>query len=256
MNEYIVDFEHRSSVKSQVLADFIDDWTPSAFGTTIKFEEPSWSVHCDGAWGMAGARISAILTPPHGPKLRYAARLQFLSSNNIAEYEAILLALRKLRALGVRRCTLKSNPQLIIGHIEKTFVAKEPELAKYLMAVRKMEKHFTGFTLRHIPRAKNEEANQLAKAAAQSIPLPPDVFFQLLTVKAAKEEEDHLVEIHAIASDDWRSPIFAFLSGAYESSSKQELERTKARAKQYSIIGFKLYRSGIIAPLLKCINKQ
>jgi len=101
INEYAVDFEHRSTIKSQVLADFIADWTPSAFNTTLQLEEPVWTAHCDGAWGASGAGIAAILTPPNGPKLRYVARLQFPTTNNIAEFEAVLLGLRKLRALGI-----------------------------------------------------------------------------------------------------------------------------------------------------------
>jgi hypothetical protein len=63
LNEFVVDFEHRSAIKSQALADFIADWTPTAFDTTLQFEEPTWTVHCDAAWGMAGAGIAAILTP-------------------------------------------------------------------------------------------------------------------------------------------------------------------------------------------------
>ena len=58
---------------------------------------------------MAGAGIATILTPPKGPKLRYAARLEFLTTNNIAKYEAVLLGLRKLRALGIRRCIVRSD---------------------------------------------------------------------------------------------------------------------------------------------------
>lgn len=135
LNEYTVDFEHRSTIKSQAIADFIADWTPSAFDTTIQFQEPVWTVHCDRAWCMSGAGISAILTPPTGPKLRYAARLEFLTTDNTADYEAVLLGLRKLRALGVRRCIVKTNSQVIVGHVEKDFTAKEPELAKYLAAV-------------------------------------------------------------------------------------------------------------------------
>ena len=50
-------------------------------------------MHCDGAWGMTGAGIAAILTPPKGPKLCYTVRLEFLMTNNIAEYEAVLLGL-------------------------------------------------------------------------------------------------------------------------------------------------------------------
>jgi ribonuclease HI len=57
---------------------------------------------------MSGAGMAAILMPLKGPKLCYAARLEFLTTNNIAEYEAVLLGLRKLRALGVRRCIVRS----------------------------------------------------------------------------------------------------------------------------------------------------
>jgi ribonuclease HI len=42
-----------------------------------------------------------------------------------------------------------------------------------------MEKHFVGFTLCHISRAENAEADKLAKAAAYNAQLPPDVFFQV-----------------------------------------------------------------------------
>jgi ribonuclease HI len=71
-----------------------------------------------------------------------------------------------------------------VGHVEKKFTAKEPELIRYLVAVRRMEKHFMGFTLRHIPRSENIEADELAKAAAQKAPMPVDVFYQELIVKA------------------------------------------------------------------------
>ena len=165
MNKFVVDFEHRSTIKLQAQADFIADLTPAAFNTIIQFEDPTWIVHCDGAWGMAGAGIAAILMPPKGPKLRYVARLEFPMTNNIAEYEAVLLGLRKLGALGVRRCIVKSDSQVVVGHIKKEFTTKEPELIKYLTIVRRMEKHFTGFTFRHIPRSKNAEADELAKAA-------------------------------------------------------------------------------------------
>ena len=58
---------------------------------------------------MASAGIATILMPPKGPKLCYAAMLEFLTTNNIAKYEAILLGLRKLRALGIRRCIVRSD---------------------------------------------------------------------------------------------------------------------------------------------------
>ena len=125
-----------------------------AFDTVLQFKEPIWTVHCDGAWRMLGTKILAVLTTPAGPKLCYAAQLEFLTTNNVAKYEAMLLGLRKLRALGVRRCIVKSDSQVIIGHVETEFIAKEPELTKYLAAVRRMEKHFSGLILPHTKSSK------------------------------------------------------------------------------------------------------
>jgi ribonuclease HI len=58
--------------------------------------------------------------------------LQFQCTNNITEYEALLLGLRKLKAMGVQRATQKSDSQVIAGQVDKTSKAKSPTLEKYL----------------------------------------------------------------------------------------------------------------------------
>jgi hypothetical protein len=101
LSEHVIDFEKRSAIKSQVLANFIADWTELSSYTEGTVVDTPWQVHCDGAWGGSGAGVATILKSPSGIKLRYAARLQFTTeankcSNNIAEYEAVLLGLCKL----------------------------------------------------------------------------------------------------------------------------------------------------------------
>ena len=62
--------------------------------------------------------------------------------------------------------------------------------------------------------------------------------------------------MHAIASKDWRSTIFAYLNETYDLQSKHETERMNSRTKQYSIIARELYKSRIVAPMLKCISRE
>jgi ribonuclease HI len=86
--------------------------------------ESPWLVYYDGTWVAVGAEASAILISPSGIKLRYAARLYFYSeaykcTNNIAEYEAILLGLHKLRAIVVQRCTLRTDTKVVARQKEK-----------------------------------------------------------------------------------------------------------------------------------------
>jgi ribonuclease HI len=92
----------------------------------------SLTVFCDGSWGTFGVGAAAILISPSKIKTCYAAILEFNCTNNIAEYEAILLGLRKLKAMGLRRAVLKSDSQVITGQVDKSSKARDPKLEKYL----------------------------------------------------------------------------------------------------------------------------
>jgi hypothetical protein len=67
-------------------------------------------------------------------------------------------------------------------------------LERYLAAIRRMENFFKGFTVEHIERAKNTEADLWAKAVARKMVLPLDVFFQTIkdpSVKTVKHQLWH-----------------------------------------------------------------
>jgi hypothetical protein len=125
LSQHFIEFEKRTSIKSQVLADFIVDWTPSQSPSEEK-KQPEWTIYCDGAWGFTGAGAAAIITSPSGITMKYAARLEFQCTNNIAEYEAILLGLRKAKAMGIQRLIIKIDSQMVAGHIEKDYKARDP----------------------------------------------------------------------------------------------------------------------------------
>jgi ribonuclease HI len=151
LSGYHITFEPRTTIKSQVLADFIVDWT----GPTWQQEESPekvWTIHCDSAWCHAGACTATIIVSPTSVKYRYAARLSFAlesdrCTNNIAEYEAVILGLRKLRALGVTTCIIRTDSKVVASQVEKEYSAKDPALMQYLTAVRSLERQFKGFTL-------------------------------------------------------------------------------------------------------------
>jgi ribonuclease HI len=119
-----------------------------------------------------GVGISAVVTSPTGVVIRYAARLIFAndehSTNNTTEYEALFLALRKMKALCQQTLIIKTDSKVIQEHIEKESEARNLVLMKYLEKVREMKRHFKGYSVQHIPRDDNSEADKLAKAAARN----------------------------------------------------------------------------------------
>jgi hypothetical protein len=64
LNEFCIDYVHRSSIQSQALADFIADWTPGAQEEEMNKDAEAWTVFCDGSWGTFGAGAAAVLVSP------------------------------------------------------------------------------------------------------------------------------------------------------------------------------------------------
>jgi ribonuclease HI len=267
LSRYHITFEPRTAIKSQVLADFIVDWT----GPTWQQEESPekvWTIHCDGAWCHAGAGAAAIITSPTGVKYRYAACLSFAlesdrCTNNIAEYEADILDLHKLRALGVTTCIVRTDSNVVVGQVEKEYSAKDPALMQYLTAVRNLERQFKGFTLHHVDRAKNEEANALAKAATKGEALPSDIFYHVISTPVVRnpkglqitnDAEGHRI-VNLIMAEDWRALITLYLQGHYHPSDINEAKCLKHRSQDFALIGGQLYKKGISQPMLKCVSK-
>jgi ribonuclease HI len=211
LNEFTIDYVHRSSIQSQALADFIADWTPGAQEEETNKNAKAWTVFCDGSWGTFGAGVVAVLIAPSKVRTCYAAKLDFSCTNNIAEYEALLLGLWKLRTMRIRWAILKTDSQVISGHIDKSSKARDPKLEKYMDTVRRLEASFEGFSVKNIPRGKNEHANLLAKSTAQGLPLPPEVFFETIKAPSVELMERAVLAISPVHNKDWRTEIISFL---------------------------------------------
>jgi len=114
-----------------------------------------------------------------------------------------------------------------------------------------MEKHFRGFIIAHIPRAQNDEADRLTKAAARKQQLSPYVFFEEISTPITRARKES--RINAIFGEDWRAPIMAYLWGHYELSDEAEEKRLSQRTRGYVMSQGELYNSGVLTPWLKCI---
>ncbi|GKA61589.1 reverse transcriptase domain-containing protein [Tanacetum coccineum] len=105
---YKISFIPRNAVKGQVLADFLPD-APDGEREDEYFQSPevspgiddteAWTLYTDGAASSKGSGAGLILTGPSGVEYAYALRLTFASTNNEAEYEALLAGLRIARMM-------------------------------------------------------------------------------------------------------------------------------------------------------------
>lgn len=120
----------------------------------------------DSSSTLSARGIGVILKSPEGDKLRYATRLEYQTTNNKAEYEALLRGLELARFLGAESVIVQGDSQLIINQVNGMCEAKEGRMKKYLNKVRQLVKKFKKASFVQLPREENIEADALAKAAS------------------------------------------------------------------------------------------
>lgn len=76
--------------------------------------------------------VGVAITSPKGYTLRYGVQLQFPTTNNESEYEAILTGLKLAKSMGAKNVLLKSDSKLIIGQSKGEYEVKEKRMQKYL----------------------------------------------------------------------------------------------------------------------------
>jgi hypothetical protein len=125
-------------VKSQVLADFIVDWTPSASPLggpddsepehrAPVFTRPHWTLFFDGSSRKQGADAGVLLLSLHGDQFKYMVHLDFKATNNMSEYEALLFGLSIALSLGVWQLLMKEDSQLIVKHVKGDCSCNDPQ---------------------------------------------------------------------------------------------------------------------------------
>jgi hypothetical protein len=136
-----LDFQQRHTVKSQVLADFVMEWTPapsvpggSDHGLNPPrlevrapaFTGPHWTLFFDGSARSKGAGAGVVLIDPHGEQLKYMVRLDFEATNNMAEYEALIFGLTAALSLGSGSSWSKGIPNSSSGKSVGSVAATTP----------------------------------------------------------------------------------------------------------------------------------
>jgi len=165
----------RKAVKSQVLAHFIAEWTDTQLPPP-QVQAECWIMYFDGSVMKTGAGTGLLFISPFGERMCYVVRLHFPTSNNMAEYEALLGSLRMAIELGVKPLNVRGDSQLVIDQVMKESSCHDAKMEAYCNAVHHLEDKFDGLELNHIAHKYNEGADELAKIASGRTTSPPSVF--------------------------------------------------------------------------------
>jgi ribonuclease HI len=153
----------RKAVKSQILADFVAEWTDTQLPPP-QIQAECWTLYFDGSVMKTGAGAGLLFVSPLGEHMWYAVRLHFPVSNNMAEYEALLCGLKIAIEIGVKRLDVRGDSQLVIDQVMKKASCHDDKMEACCKAVRALEDKFYGIELNHVPRWYNEERTSSPKS--------------------------------------------------------------------------------------------
>lgn len=127
-------------------------------------------IYTDGAArGNPGpAAIGAVLYADSGGELKPAATISEAigdTTNNVAEYRAVVAALHAARDAGALDVELRSDSQLLVRQLTGAYRVKATHLQPLHAEALAVAAHFDRFTVRHVFREENSEADALANAA-------------------------------------------------------------------------------------------
>jgi ribonuclease HI len=144
-----------------------------------------WTIYVDGSKRVSGAGAGVVLVSPQGDKMHYVLRMRFSNtSNNEAEYEAVLHGMRMAKACGATRIKIHGDSNLIAQQVMKECDAICANMIAYHAMYDKLEGNFEGCEVTHISRESNDEADNLANVGSRC--LPPGVFFEEIFERSVK----------------------------------------------------------------------
>jgi len=226
LSEFDLRYESAKAVKGQIMADLVTQHC----GAMETLEIVPWTLFFDGSTCDREAGIGIVLISPQGRKYEFSLPIVTTSTNNQAEYQALIKGLELLKEVHADAVKIFGDSMLVINQLAGSYECRSKVLITYYKKSMQLLKEFKDFRLEHVPRLHNEEVNRLAQHASG---------YQLI-----------LNTISAISTDDWRKEIVDYL----KDPSKKVERRVRFQATKYVLLEDELYYRTIDGVLLRCLS--
>jgi ribonuclease HI len=113
------------------------------------------------------AAIGVTIKDERGKMLATISKRIGITTNNVAEYQALIAALQKAIKLGGTQVVIRADSELMIRQLNGRYKIKSEGLKPLYIEVTQLLAKFETVSLKHIPREQNTEADKLANDAVR-----------------------------------------------------------------------------------------
>ncbi|KAH6776184.1 hypothetical protein C2S52_013745 [Perilla frutescens var. hirtella] len=253
LQQFEIIYVPQKAVKGQVLAYFLadhpipaewelDDDLPDEDVLAIEVLAP-WKMYFDGASHREGAGTGVVFITLEGEVLPYSFTLTENCSNNVAEYQALILGSEM--AMDAKRLQIKvyGDCKVVIYQLLGSYDVKKPELISYVKYAQRMIGWLGDVELEHVLRKENKQADALAKLAS-TIAIP------------GSKIHIPIFKIFEIDKEDWPQPFVDYLK--YDKLPSDPRRRVDIRRRANRFIYFKgtLYMRSFDGVFLRCLGDK
>ncbi|GJW18995.1 reverse transcriptase domain-containing protein [Tanacetum coccineum] len=170
-----------------------------------------------------------------------------------AKYEALLAGLRMARKMKVRNIDVKVDSKLVASQINRSYVANNTNMIKYLAITKECIAEFETFAIQNIPRNLNQKADILSKLATHAF----DHLTKKVLVEVLAERSTDQKEVGAIVEeeeDNWMTPIIRCLADGVWPINKDERRALRIKINQYVLEEGVLFKKRYLVPMLRYVG--
>ena len=111
------------------------------------------------------AAIGGVVLAADGAVLHEVSERIGVATNNVAEWRAAVAVLEAAARLGVASVELRMDSELVVRQLTGRYQVHSAALVPYHQRAQELQRRFSRCAVRHVPRAQNARADQLANAA-------------------------------------------------------------------------------------------
>ena len=216
-----------------------------------------WELYVDGVVNQRRSGVGLVLVSPENITIEKSLRLSFSTTNNEAEYEALLMGMMMVQKMRGKAVKVFLDSKLVVGQVRGDLEARDPRMQEYLCQIRIIQERFEVFDLSHIPRSGNTHADSLATLATSSAQDLPQVILveDLYTPTSIPQGIPRIHQIKLGLS--WMDSILLFLEKDILPEEKSVAEKVGRKAPRFWLFkDRKLYKRSFSGPYLLCVHLE
>ncbi|KAL0366240.1 UNVERIFIED_CONTAM: hypothetical protein Sradi_3514100 [Sesamum radiatum] len=195
--------------------------------------------------------------------LTYSIVLNELCSNNVAEYQALIVGLQMASEMGIIEIEVYGDSKLIINQLLNIYEVKKEDLVPFFRQASHLLKVFESVTLNHIPRKENRIADALANLATtlalsegETTNIPVCNRWVLPSLDISDHEDSNAITIATNNKEDWRTPLIEYLKHGKLPDDARHKTEVRRRSSRFILYKDTLYRRSFEGTYQRCLSGE